>query len=242
METKLQPTYYNGLKAGIPIALGYFVVSFTFGMTGVLMGIAPHHLIIMSMTNLTSAGQFACVNLLSQGALYAELMVTVLLINIRYLLMSTALSQKLEKNVPFYKRLIMSAGITDETFSLALVEVETISFGFFMGLLTLPYLGWAAGTALGSLMDNVLDNTMQSAASIALYCMFIAIVLPSAKHHRDIRFAVVLTLVIKLLFLVFPLTRQLTAGYSIILSAIIAASIAAVIFPHSPDTERLNQG
>ncbi|MBN2222180.1 MAG: AzlC family ABC transporter permease, partial [Vallitaleaceae bacterium] len=91
----LQPTYCNGLKAGIPIALGYIVVSFTFGMTAVLSGMSPIQAILMSLTNLTSAGQFAGLGLITGSSNYLELLVTVSIINIRYLLMSTALSQKL---------------------------------------------------------------------------------------------------------------------------------------------------
>lgn len=226
-EDFLPATYCNGLKAGIPIALGYIVVSFTFGMTAVLSGMSPLQAILMSLTNLTSAGQFAGLGLITGSSNYIELLLTVSVINIRYLLMSTALSQKLTQ-MPLYKRLILSFGITDETFSVALVEVKEITFPYFLGLISLPIGAWTLGTILGSFMDQLLSPQMQSAASIALYCMFIALVLPPAKHHKDIRFVVLMTIVLKLIFDFLPLLEQISSGYRIIFSASLAAVLGAV--------------
>ena len=225
----LPATYWNGLKAGIPIALGYIVVSFTFGMTAVLSGMSPIQAILMSLTNLTSAGQFAGLGLITGSSNYLELLVTVSIINIRYLLMSTALSQKLVR-MSLGKRMLLSFGVTDETFSVALVEVEEITFSYFFGLITLPIFGWTLGTTLGSFMDQFLSPQMQSAASIALYCMFIALVLPPAKHHKDIRFVVILTIVIKLAFDYLPLLGQISSGYRMIFSACIASIVGAIRF------------
>jgi len=226
----ISPTFTNGLKAGIPIGLGYLVVSFTFGMTACLGGFSYFDALFMSMTNVTSAGQFAGMQLINSGAPYLEIMVTVAIINIRYLLMSTALSQKIDSKMSLLKRMVLSFGITDETFSVASVEVETVTFRYFIGLISLPYLGWALGTLLGSLMDNLLNPAIQSAASIALYCMFIALVLPPSKHHKDIRFVVVLTIIIRLLMTFTPILNTIPSGYSIILSACIAAMIGGLIY------------
>lgn len=226
----VSPTFINGLKAGIPIGLGYLVVSFTFGMTACLGGFTYYEALFMSMTNVTSAGQFAGMQLINQTAPYLELMITVAIINIRYLLMSTALSQKLDLNMSLSKRMILSFGVTDETFSVASVEVETVTFSYFMGLLSIPYIGWALGTLLGSLMDNLLNPAMQSAASIALYCMFIALVLPPSKHHKDIRLVVVITIIIRLIMTFVPILNTISSGYSIILSACLAALIGAYIY------------
>lgn len=142
----ISPTYTNGLKAGIPIALGYLVVSFTFGMTACLNGFTLYEAVFMSMSNVTSAGQFAGMNLLIFGTHYSELLLTVSIINIRYLLMSTALSQKISRTMPLLQKLILAFGVTDETFTVASVEVETVTFPYFMGLVSLPYLGWSMGT------------------------------------------------------------------------------------------------
>lgn len=226
----VSPTFTNGLKAGIPIGLGYLVVSFTFGMTACLGGFSYFDALFMSMTNVTSAGQFAGMQLINNGAPYLEIMVTVAIINIRYLLMSTALSQKLDTKMSLLKRMILSFGVTDETFSVASVEVETVTFRYFMGLISIPYLGWALGTLLGSLMDNLLNPAMQSAASIALYCMFIALVLPPSKHHKDIRFVVFVTIIIRLIMTFTPVLKDISSGYSIILSACIAAMVGGLIY------------
>ena len=227
-EEYVSPTYLNGLKAGLPIALGYFVVSFTFGMTACLNGFTPFEAIFMSMTNVTSAGQFAGMNLLVSGTKYMELLLTVSIINIRYLLMSTALSQKISP-MPLYQKLVLAFGITDETFTVASVKVETITFRYFMGLITLPYIGWSAGTFFGSLMDNFLNPNMQHSAAIALYCMFIALVVPPIKHHKNIRVVVLITIGFRLFLLLFPLTNHLSSGYAIILSACLGALTGAYI-------------
>ncbi|WZL80085.1 AzlC family ABC transporter permease [Vallitaleaceae bacterium 9-2] len=230
------PTYMNGLKAGFPIALGYLVVSFTFGMTACLNGFTLYEAVFMSMTNVTSAGQFAGMNLLISGTKYVELLLTVSIINIRYLLMSTALSQKISRTMPLYQKFILAFGVTDETFTVASVEVETITFPYFMGLVTLPYLGWSGGTFFGSLMDTFLNPDMQHAAAIALYCMFIALVLPPMKHHKNIRHVVFATMLIRLTMLLLPVVNQLSSGYAIILSACIGAFYGAYL-EHKTSTE-----
>lgn len=228
-------TFMNGFKAGLPIGLGYLIVSFTFGMTACLSGFTPWEAIIMSMTNVTSAGQFAGMQLITNHADYFELMLTVGIINLRYMLMSAALSQKLSDKMTFVQRLIIAFGITDEVFSVALVEVKEITFSYFMGLFSLPFLGWTLGTVLGTIMDNFMNQQLQNAAAIALYCMFIALVLPPAKHHKDIRFVVLLTILLRIVFSVVPYLNQLSSGYSIILSACIAALVGA--FRYSPNPQ-----
>lgn len=233
--TAKSPTYLNGLKSGIPIGLGYFVVAFTFGMTGSLMGMNPYDLIIMSMTNLTSAGQFAGTSLILSGATYLELCTTVGIINIRYLLMSTAISQKLERDLPLYKRLILALDITDETFSVSMIDVKEITFNYFMGLVTLPWFGWVAGTALGALSNNIMSSELQSAASIALYCMFIALVMPPCKRKNDIRFVCLLTVAIRVIMSITPVIQEISSGYSIIIAAVLASFLSALRFSESSE-------
>lgn len=228
-------TFMNGFKAGLPIGLGYLIVSFTFGMTACLNGFTPWEAILMSMTNVTSAGQFAGMQLITMHADYFELMLTVGIINIRYMLMSAALSQKLSDKMTLIQRLIIAFGITDEVFSVALVEVKEITFAYFVGLFSLPFLGWTFGTALGTIMDNFMNQQLQNSAAIALYCMFIALVLPPAKHHKDIRFVVLLTILLRICFTVVPVLNQITSGYSIIICASISAFIGALRY--SPISE-----
>jgi len=222
--------FTTGLRHGIPIALGYFVVAFTYGMMATLNGLSPYETVLISMTSLTSAGQFAGTNIMLAGGSYMELFLSMLVINSRYALMSASISQKLAP-MPLWKKLVLSAGLTDETFSVASVEVEKVTFAYFIGLVTLPYMGWALGTGLGSVTDNILTVPMQNAASIALYCMFIALVLPPAKHQAPVRKLVILTIIISCLMVYLPLFSSLSSGYKIIISAIISSLIAALIYP-----------
>lgn len=219
--------YKNGLIAGIPIGLGYLFVSFTFGMTAILAGLTPYEALLMSASNCTSAGQLAGVNLLVGQSNYLELLVTVSIINSRYFLMSTSLSQKLHPSMTFLKRLIISFGMTDEVFAVNSVEVKDVTFSFFMGVFTFPFIGWSLGTLSGALVDNLMNEPMQHAASIAMYCMFIALVLPPSKHHKDIRFVVVLTLIFRVLFATLPFLNQISEGYTIILCGIFASLIGS---------------
>jgi predicted branched-subunit amino acid permease len=236
----VKPTFKNGLKAGIPIGLGYLVVSFTFGMTACLAGFTPFEAVFMSMSNVTSAGQFAGMQLINANATYIELMLTVGVINIRYLLMSTILSQQLSPKITLLQRFILSFGITDEVFSVALVEVKEVTFNYFLGLFTFPFVGWSLGTLFGALMDNLLTPQMQSAASIALYCMFIALVLPPSKHHKDIRFVVICTILLRIIVSVTPFIKNISSGYSIILSAVIAAFIGALKYKPTTTEEEIS--
>lgn len=225
-----QPTFSQGIKHGIPIALGYFVVSFTYGMMATLGGLSPWEAILISMTNLTSAGQFAGTNILIAGGSYLEIILSMLVINSRYALMSASLSQRLSPRIPLIKKSMMSFGITDETFTVASVEAEEVTFPYFMGLITLPYWGWAFGTITGAFTDNLMSAEMQNAASIALYCMFIALFIPAAKKHHAERFVVVITAVISCFLFYVPFFTFISNGYKIIIAAVISSLITAKTF------------
>lgn len=232
MDAKpIHPRFFLGVKHSIPTALGYLIVSFTFGMVACTGGLSIGEATLISMTSLTSAGQFSGLNIMLAGGTYLELILSMILVNCRYMLMSTALSQKIEPRLPVWKKLWMSAFITDENFSIAMVEVETITFRYFMGVVTLPYLGWATGTFLGSEMDELLTPAMQNAASIALYCMFIALFIPPAKEQKPIREVVIVTVALSMLLFFIPQLAGLSAGYKILLAAIAGALFGAIRHP-----------
>ncbi len=226
-----KPTFILGIKHGIPIALGYFVVSFTFGMMATLGDISPFHAILISMTSVTSAGQFAGTNIMIAGGTYVELLVSMFVINSRYALMSASLSQKLTHHMAGWKKSIMAFLVTDETFTVASVEVTEVTFSYFMGLASLPYIGWAFGTVVGSFMDNLMSVSMQNAASIALYCMFIALFIPPAKKESSVRTVVLLTIIISSLLYYLPIFHFITTGYKIILAAILSSTYGALRYP-----------
>lgn len=225
------PDFKYGLKKGIPIALGYIPVAFTFGLLAVSGGIPPSIAVLISLTNLTSAGQFAGTKLIIAGVPLFEIALTTFVINIRYLLMSFALSQKLVPNTSLLKRALISFGITDEIFALAALEKEDTSFSFIMGLLCLPYWGWALGTALGAVICSVLPELVQNAMGIALYAMFIALIVPGSKKSRAVLAVVAIAVTISSLFTWVPWLEQVSAGWSTIIATLAACLAGAIFFP-----------
>lgn len=220
-----------GLRKGIPIALGYIPVAFTFGLLAASGGISPWMATVISLTNLTSAGQFAGTNLIIAEAPLLEIGVTTFIINIRYLLMSLSLSQKLTAKTSLIKRAIMSFGITDETFAVASLEQHDISFSYMLGLVSCPYWGWALGTALGALVCSVLPEAIQNSMGIALYAMFIALIVPSAKRSRPVLTITAIAIVISCLFTWAAHLKEISPGWSITIATVAACAIGALVFP-----------
>ncbi|MFY9217388.1 MAG: AzlC family ABC transporter permease [Tepidanaerobacteraceae bacterium] len=233
MHTK--DDFYKGLKHGIPIALGYIPVSFTFGLMAVKSGIPVVAAILISMTNLTSAGQFAGMNLIIEGASLIEIALTTFIVNLRYMLMSISLSQKLSNKIPDFKKYILAFGITDEIFAISAVQPGELTSSYMAGLITIPYIGWALGTAMGALTSSLLPPTLQSAMGIALYCMFIAIVVPAAKESKAALVVALTAITISSIFTWIPYINSLSTGWVIIIATIVASSIGAVIFPREED-------
>lgn len=225
--------FVRGLKKGFPICLGYIPVSFTFGLIAVKMGFNPLEATIISMTNMASAGQFAGIRLIEGGAPYIELVITTFVINLRYMLMSLSLSQKVASDMPFYKRAVMAFCITDEVFALAAMEKDDVSFPFFGGLMTTPIAGWTLGTLLGAVASSLLSPMLQGCFGIALYCMFIAIIIPPARKGRKVAIAVVVSALLSCLFKYVPglnvLSKSGGGGWAIIVAAILGAAICASI-------------
>lgn len=228
--------FINGIKKGIPIALGYIPVSFTFGMIAVNGGLAASTAIIVSLTNLTSAGQFAGVGLIIANAPLFEIAITTFVINIRYMLMSLSLSQKICARIPLLQRCILAFGITDETFAVSSLEKGEITFPFMMGLITCPYFGWALGTALGAVTTSILPKGLQNAMGIALYAMFIALVVPAAKKSKAALLIVMIAVTLGSIFKWVPYVNRLSGGWSIIIASVAASAAGALLFPRKEDS------
>lgn len=224
--------FFDGAMKGLPIALGYIPVSFSFGMLAVQAGIPVSAAIAISMTNLTSAGQFAGMNLISAGAGLTEIGMTTLVINLRYSLMSFALSQKIEK-MPFIKRMLVSFGITDEIFTVSSIEQRKLSFSFMMGLIAIPYIGWALGTILGALTNNILPEPLVSALGITLYAMFIAIFIPAAKQNKSVSAVLIFAVLLSCIF--YYGVKELSSGWATIITAVAASAFGAFFFPKKED-------
>lgn len=227
--------YHNsfraGLRDGLPIALGYFPVSFTFGMLAISQGLPAFQAVLISATNLTSAGQFAGLTVIAAGASLLEMALTQLVINLRYALMSLSLSQKLDSRVTLLQRCIVAFGNTDEIFAVASSKLGTIGARYLYGLILGPMLGWTGGTLAGAVASGLLPAMVQSALGVAIYGMFIAIVVPPARQFRPVLAVVVIALVLSCGFAWLPVLRQVSAGFAIIFCTVLAAGAGAILFP-----------
>ncbi|HHV41781.1 MAG TPA: AzlC family ABC transporter permease [Clostridiaceae bacterium] len=228
---KQNSAYKRGLISGIPIALGYFAVALTFGIYAVAGGFTPLQATITSLTNLSSTGQLAGVNILSQLGGYLELATAVFIINLRYMLMSFSLATKVDLKLPTPKRLVISFGITDEIYALASLEKGVLDEHFFFGLMTLPILGWTTGTLVGSSLGPILPPLVSSAFGIAIYCMFIAIIVPPSRGNTKILLVILASITLNLLFIKLPFLSKLAVGWRLTIVSIIIAGIAAMIWP-----------
>lgn len=223
--------FIHGLKQGLPIAMGYVPVSFTFGLMAVSGGLPAWMAFVISLTNLTSAGQFAGTNLIIAGAGYLEIALTTFIINIRYMLMSLSLTQRLEKGMTLAKRLMVAFGVTDEIFTVASMKDGKLSFPFMMGLIIGPVIGWSGGTLLGAVVSTALPESLSGAMGIALYAMFIAIILPQAKKSRAVVIIVLIAVAITCLLKYIPLFKAVSSGFRVIIATVMAAGIGAFLFP-----------
>lgn len=229
--------YRLGVSGGLPVGLGYFSVSFGFGAMAVSQGVKAMDATLISMTNLTSAGQFAGLTVIVAAATMWEMILTQLIINSRYALMSLALSQRMGENIGFWPRLIIAFFNTDEIFALAMDRKEPLTVPFMLGLGTLPILGWTTGTLSGALAGSVLPPAIQAALGVMLYGMFVAIVVPPAKQEKEVLAAVVLALVCSCLFAWVPVLKTISAGLAIVICTVAAAAVCAALFPIKEEEE-----
>ncbi len=223
--------YREGLRDGLPIGLGYLSVSFGFAIWAVKQGIPGLVLILLSGTNLTSAGQVAGVTVMAAGGLLVELALTEFIINLRYALMSVTLTQKLHPQFSLWQRMLASFFITDEIFAVSSTRKGLLTFPYMMGLGCLPWIGWTLGTALGAFAGTLLPAALSAALGIAIYGMFMAIIVPGALEERGVLLAISASVALGLVLRFVPAFRFLSEGFVIILSAIFGASLAAFVHP-----------
>ena len=226
--------FRRGVRSGIPIGLGYFSVSISFGILAVSFGFTWWQALLISMTTVTSAGQFAGISVMCHPGQYIAMLVSQVTINVRYAMMSVSLSQKLAPSFGKAARWLLGFFITDEIFAVAAAEKE-ITKPFMTGLAVMPYLGWSLGTLVGGLAGSILPERLMNALCIALYGMFVAIVVPVAKKEKPVLFVVVLAMVFSCLFTWVPGLNKISTGISVSLCAIVAAAIGAWMFPVKED-------
>lgn len=223
--------FVQGMKAGVPIGLGYFAVSFTLGIAAQKAGMSAFQSGFMSAAMLASAGQFAGIQALVSGAGYVEMIVTEIVVNLRYLLMSGALSQKVRRDKPFFHRFFMAYGVTDEIFAVSMGVEGKLDPCYMYGATAVAAPGWVAGTVMGALLGMALPPRMMSAMGVALYGMFLAVVVPPSRKSRIIAGVVLASMAASAAFPWIPLAGKLSSGIQIILLTIMVSAAAAVLFP-----------
>ena len=228
--------YRTGIRRGLPVGIGYFSVAFGFGAMAAAEGLRILDAALISLTNFTSAGQFAGLTLIIAGAGLWEVILTQVVINSRYALMGLALSQRLGRNVGLLPRLFISFINSDEIFALAMAEPGRLTPSFLAGLGLAPVLGWTGGTLCGALAGSVLPVAVRTALGVMLYGMFIAIVVPPARQEKPVLAAVVLALILSSLFTWAPGLREISPGLAIVFCTVAAAALCAWLFP-IPDEE-----
>ena len=223
--------YCTGVRRGLPVGVGYFSVSFGFGAMAASQGIRALDATLISITNLTSAGQFAGLTLIVAAAGLWEVILTQVVINSRYALMSLALSQRMGSRIGILPRLLIAFFNTDEIFALAMAEKQPLTVPFLLGLGLTPIIGWTGGTLCGALAGSVLPLSVRTALGVMLYGMFIAIVVPPARQEKPVLAACVIALILSCLFQWLPLFNQVSAGIAIVVCTVVSAAVCAWLFP-----------
>ena len=223
--------FKNGLRDGIPIALGYFAVAFSLGILAKHSGLSPFQGFLTSALCLASAGEYVGFTLIAAAATFLEIAVATLVTNARYLLMSCALSQRMEPKMPLRHRLGTSFFITDEIFGISSAVHGDLSPWYMYGAMSVAIPGWTGGTLLGAISGNLMPDFIASALGIAIYGMFLAIVIPASKSNRTILAVVVSAMALSGLFSVVPGLKQISSGFVIIIVTVLVAAIAAWLRP-----------
>ena len=229
--------FRKGLLDGLPIGLGYLSVSFAFGIFAVNSGLSAAEASLISMTCMTSAGQLAAVPIMTGGGSILELIVSQIIINLRYSLMSISLSQKLGEDVTAADRFAIAFFNSDVIFAVASSQMGQVSRTYLYGLGVLPWVGWAGGTIAGALAGNILPPLVTSALGVAIYGMFIAIVVPVARQERPVALCVLIAVCLSCAFEFLPALQRIPGGFTVILCAVIASALMALVAPVAEEVD-----
>ena len=230
-------SFKQGITDGIPIALGYLAVSFTFGMMAVQGGLSIWQAVLISLTNLTSAGQFAGLDIIIAGGSLWEMALTQLIINLRYCLMSFSLSQKLRRDETWGHRYGVAFGVTDEIFGVSASKPGKVSAFYNYGVMSVAIPGWTIGTLLGAISGSILPNFIMSALGVAIYGMFLAIIIPKAKENYRFLFVILIAAAMSCAFKWLPVLCKLSSGFVVIICAVVASVIGAWLYPVPSEEE-----
>ena len=241
METTQKPyafsrkVFCEGMRDGVPIALGYFAVSFSLGIAARNAGLTPIQGFFASLFNNASAGEYAAFSLIAAGATYLEVAIITLIANARYLLMSCALAQKFAPGTPFFHRLIIGYDVTDELFGITIARPGYLNPFYTYGTASIAIPGWALGTCLGVILGTALPDRITRALSVALYGMFLAVIIPPARKDRIIAGLVVISMLASYLFTMIPALSGISSGMRVIILTVLISGAAAFLFPIKED-------
>lgn len=243
--TKLQPqsnttAFRDGMKNGIPIGLGYLAVSFSLGIMAKKAGLTPFQGLLASFLCNASAGEYAGFSIIAAGATYLEMALAIFIANARYLLMSCAFVQRFSPKTSIFHRLIMAFDITDEVFAISIARPGFLNPYYTYGAMTTTMPLWAIGTALGVMAGNMLPIRLVSAFSVALYGMFLAVIIPPARKDKIIAGLIVICFVLSFLSCYIPFVKEMSDGTKTIVLTVLISAVAAIIFPRKEEREATN--
>ena len=227
--------FCEGMRDGVPIALGYFAVSFSLGIVARNVGMTPIQGMITSALCNASAGEYAGFTMIAAGAAYIEMAIVTLIANARYLLMSCAMSQRMDPDMPFFHRLLMAFDITDELFGITIARPGCLNPWYMYGAIALALPGWAVGTALGALAGNLMPWRLVSAFSVALYGMFLAIIIPPARKDKVVAALVAISFALSFAGSYLPVVSSMSSGTRTIILTVVISSAAAILFPRKTE-------
>lgn len=236
MESNMS-CFKRGLKDGIPIATGYFVVAFTLGIPAKNAGFSALQALIASMVNNASAGEYALFTLVAASASYLEVALMTLVANARYLLMSCALSQKFSPQTPLLHRALVAFDVTDEIFGISIAQKGWLNPWYNYGAMAVAIPGWALGTFFGVIMGNVLPIRAVSALSVSLYGMFLAIIIPPARKSKVVCGVVAISFLLSYLANALPFLAAISTGTKTIILTVAISLAAAILFPVKEEEE-----
>lgn len=232
--------FREGMRDGVPIALGYLAVSFSLGITAKNAGLVPFEGFMASLLTNASAGEYAGFTVIAAGATYLEMALVILIANSRYMIMSCAMSQKMDSSTPWYHRVLMGFDITDELFAITIARPGKINPYYFYGAMLLALPGWSVGTLLGIVIGNLLPLEAVSAFSVALYGMFLAVIIPPSRQNKVIAAFVIISFIASYSTTYLPYICDLSGAMRIIILTITISSIAAIFFPKDITEELSN--
>lgn len=215
----------KGVQAGLSIAIGYFPIALTFGLLAKTTGLSIVETLMMSMIVFAGASQYISLTLLTLGTGTFEIILTTFIVNIRHFLMSASLNEKVEEDRTLYKA-IYSFGITDETFSVAATKEGSVSTGYIFGVISVSYSSWVVNSGIGHLVGAKLPETLQESMTVALYAMFIGLLVPSMKKSKK---AIYLASLAAIFNTIFTLSEWLSTGWAIVSATILSAVIVETI-------------